>query len=98
MTLNFFRKLSWAEGISFLTLLFIAMPLKYLANIPEAVAIVGMAHGILFVAYIGFTLYFKAEKQWETMFFIKVGLLAFVPFGMLLLDKWLADREKQSND
>lgn len=41
------------EGISFLLLLGIAMPLKYFAGIPEAVTIVGWAHGVLFVWYIG---------------------------------------------
>lgn len=49
------------EGISFLLLLFIAMPLKYWAGIPEPVSVVGMAHGILFVWYVGAVLAAKAE-------------------------------------
>lgn len=40
------------EGLSFLILLLIAMPLKYVWDLPAAVRIVGMAHGVLFVAYI----------------------------------------------
>ena len=41
-----------AEGVSFLVLLLVAMPLKYLANMPMAVTIVGGLHGILFVAFL----------------------------------------------
>ena len=49
---NTFRKTAIAEGISFLVLLFIAMPLKYLAAFPIAVTVAGSIHGILFVAFI----------------------------------------------
>ena len=43
-----------AEGISFLVLLLIAMPLKYFMQMPEAVKFVGWVHGALFVAFIYF--------------------------------------------
>jgi integral membrane protein len=46
-----FRLVATLEGISFLVLLFVAMPLKYFAGMPKAVSVVGMAHGLLFVAY-----------------------------------------------
>lgn len=49
---KFFKWISILEGISFLLLLFIAMPLKYLFEMPEMVKQVGMAHGILFIAYV----------------------------------------------
>jgi integral membrane protein len=48
---DWFRKTAIAEGISFLVLLGIAMPLKYLAHIPVAVTIAGSIHGILFIAF-----------------------------------------------
>lgn len=44
--------MGYLEGTSFLLLLFIAMPLKYMMGIPEAVKYIGMAHGVLFIAYI----------------------------------------------
>ena len=50
-TLTWFRRIAFAEGVSFLVLLGIAMPLKYFANMPKAVSVVGMIHGILFVAF-----------------------------------------------
>lgn len=47
-----FRIISFAEGLSFLLLLGIAMPLKYLADMPMAVKVVGWAHGVLFILYV----------------------------------------------
>ena len=44
--------IGYLEGTSFLLLLFIAMPLKYMLDIPEGVKYIGMAHGILFITYI----------------------------------------------
>lgn len=47
-----FRKIASIEGWSYLLLLFVAMPLKYWAGMPDAVRIVGMVHGWLFVGYV----------------------------------------------
>lgn len=51
-TFSRFRLISFIEGLSYLILIFIAMPLKYLAGYPLAVKIVGMAHGVLFILFI----------------------------------------------
>jgi len=48
-----FRMIALAEGVSFLTLLFIAMPMKYFMGMPEVVRVVGSIHGVLFVLYVG---------------------------------------------
>lgn len=50
-TLGRLRLIGWAEGVSFLLLLGVAMPLKYLAGEPGMVRVVGMAHGVLFLLY-----------------------------------------------
>ena len=52
------------EGISFLVLLGIAMPLKYLAGQPEAVKVVGWAHGALFVLYVGAVMQAALAHGW----------------------------------
>jgi integral membrane protein len=88
-TLTIFLKIGLAEGISFLILLGIAMPLKYIGHMPTPVRIVGMLHGVLFVAYS--LLLFKAtiEYKWG---FKKAGigfLLSFLPFGTFYLDRIL---------
>ncbi|WP_317048755.1 DUF3817 domain-containing protein [Hymenobacter sediminis] len=59
------RVVGFLEGISFLVLLGIAMPLKYLLGQPEAVRIVGMAHGVLFVAYVLLVLQVSLERSWS---------------------------------
>ncbi|MCH5690241.1 DUF3817 domain-containing protein [Niabella sp. W65] len=45
-------KIAFLEGISYLLLLLVAMPLKYLADIPEGVKYIGWAHGVLFVLFV----------------------------------------------
>ncbi len=84
-----FRLVALLEGVSYLVLLFIAMPLKYWANIPEVVKYTGWAHGVLFVLYIVLLLQVWIQYRWS---FIKV-LLAFiaslVPFGTFVLDSKL---------
>lgn len=87
--LNTFLKISWFEGISFLVLLLIAMPMKYIADMPLAVSVVGMLHGVLFVAYCGYALFLKETLKWRPQLFGFVLLMAIVPFGMLLLDRKL---------
>ena len=83
------RIVAFTEGLSFLILLGIAMPLKYIANMPEAVRIVGMAHGVLFVLYVVLLIQVAIERSWS----LKITLLAFVasliPFGTFYADaKW----------
>jgi integral membrane protein len=82
-----FRKTAFIEGVSFLVLLFIAMPLKYVANMPKAVTIVGGLHGVLFVA-LAVTAYLVKDKynksiQWGLMVFIA----SIIPFGTFYMDK-----------
>ncbi|MBR9831602.1 DUF3817 domain-containing protein [Acidiluteibacter ferrifornacis] len=87
--LNRFRKIGIAEGISFLLLLFIAMPLKYMAGIPEMVKYVGWAHGVLFVAYV-FQLAITAYLlKWSIERVILYFTLSLIPFGTFYMEKKL---------
>jgi integral membrane protein len=81
------------EGISYLVLLFIAMPLKYMAGMPEAVRIIGMAHGVLFLAflYMIFRGYDKLNWSFGRMFFAFV--LSLIPFGTFWLHRDMKQRE-----
>lgn len=80
------------EGISFLVLLGIAMPLKYLAGIPEVVRIVGMAHGVLFVLYVVLLIQVTIEKSWSFKKFIFAFIASFIPFGTFYADaKWFRE-------
>lgn len=77
------------EGYSYLVLLFIAMPLKYGMNMPEAVKIAGLIHGVLFVAFMYQILQMLLEKQFKLASAIKAFLLSIVPFGTFFLKKVL---------
>jgi integral membrane protein len=89
ITISIFRFIALAEGISFLFLLFIAMPLKYFANFPQAVKVGGMIHGVLFVAFVilSWEVMNKLEKKYS--WFFSAFLLSIVPFGTFYLDKQL---------
>ena len=52
--INLFRITALLEGVSYILLLFIAVPIKYLFDDPSYVKLLGMPHGILFIAYIFF--------------------------------------------
>lgn len=75
------------EGASFLILLLIAMPLKYMAGIPELVKIVGWAHGVLFVLYLIGVAQAKFILNWSVkqVFFALVASV--VPFGPFIIDR-----------
>lgn len=78
-----FKWISLAEGLSFLLLLGIAMPLKYVFDLPLAVKYVGWAHGILFVVYILAVFPTARSLKWEfgrTFFALFASILPFGPF------------------
>lgn len=78
-----------AEGISFLVLLLIAMPLKYFLNFPEAVKVVGWAHGALFVAFIWFAFEVMGSLKKNFLWLLKAFVAAFVPLGTFIFDRAL---------
>ena len=93
--LSFFRKIAHWEGISLLVLLFIAMPLKYMWEMPEYVRVVGMAHGVLFIAFVVLSIIVTRQHNWNLSKFGFCFVASFVPFGTFYLDaKLLKKYEK----
>lgn len=88
------RIVSWIEGISYLLLLFVAMPLKYMAGQPEMVRSVGMIHGLLFVLFIIVAIQAKVEYGWSGRRLMRVFGTAFIPFGMIWLDRMIEEKEE----
>lgn len=84
-----FRAVAFLEGVSFLVLLGIAMPLKYLAGMPIAVRVVGMTHGVLFVLYVVLTAALVLKGRWSIIRAVEVFAFALVPFGTFVLDRSL---------
>jgi len=87
-----FRLINKIEGISFLILLFIAMPMKYIFDIPMATKIVGMAHGLLVFAFIYQIIEAKKEADFTLKETALYSALSLVPFGSLYTDKLLAKK------
>lgn len=89
-TIGRLRLVGFLEGVSFLLLLGVAMPLKYVAGQPEAVRVVGMAHGILFLLYLWATVLAAFEFKWSWSRSFLVAAASLLPFGPFYADaKWL---------
>lgn len=88
-----FRIIGILEGISYLVLLGIAMPLKYLAGKPEAVKYVGWAHGVLFVLYMLALANVWLAERWSFKKVVIAFIASLVPFGPFILDKQLKKEE-----
>lgn len=82
-----FRLISTLEAISFLVLLGIAMPLKYIWDMPQMVQTVGMAHGILFVLYVAGAVYMYNKLNWTlSQLFIAI-MCSVLPFGPFYVER-----------
>ena len=84
------RRIGYAEGISFLVLLGVAMPLKYLAGVPMAVKVVGWAHGLLFISLLVALAQAKQRARWSVGYSALVVIAALLPFGPFVIDRRLA--------
>jgi integral membrane protein len=86
-TLKRFATIAVIEGWSYIVLLFVAMPLKYWLNLPEAVKIVGSLHGFLFVAFCLLLVQVWQNEQWSFGKVVLAFILSLIPFGTFYLDK-----------
>jgi integral membrane protein len=91
--LHSFRMIAIAEGVSFLILLLIAMPLKYAFHIPEAVKIFGWIHGALFISYLYFAFEVMGSFKKNAGWFGKAFVAAILPCGTFIFDKQLKKEE-----
>jgi len=91
--LHRFRMIAIAEGVSFLILVGIAMPLKYAFHIPEAVKIFGWVHGALFITYLYFAFEVFGSFKKNAGWFAKAFLAAILPCGTFVFDKQLKKEE-----
>lgn len=89
MTLAHLRLFSILDGISYLVLLGIAMPLKYLADMPLAVRLVGSVHGFLFLTLCAFLLAALVKKRLSFGWCVVVFLCSVIPFAPFFLDRKL---------
>lgn len=83
---SLFRKIAFIEGCSYL-LFGLTMPIKYLLKIPQPNYIVGMAHGILFIAYCLLLLQVWIEYNWKFKRAFLAFLVSLLPFGTFWAEK-----------
>ena len=80
------RVISYLEGISYVLLLFIAVPIKYYANDPSLVKLLGMPHGLLFVAFVIVSLMNSKKYDWSFIKTVFVLISSIIPFGTFYVD------------
>lgn len=89
------RQVGKAEGISFLILLFVAMPFKYFLGIPQLVTIVGWAHGALFMAFVAMAVAAVKILRWSWIDLLLALGASVVPFGTFVLDRSWREQEQR---
>jgi integral membrane protein len=94
----FLRTIALVEGVSFLVLLGIAMPLKYFAGLPLAVKLVGWIHGVLFVVFCAALLQTMLMVKWPLLRGAVVFVAALLPFGPFLLDRRMRTYEAEARE
>jgi integral membrane protein len=86
LAINHLRRIGMVEGVSFLILLGIAMPLKYFAGMPMAVKVVGWAHGLLFLVFCSALWRARQSARWPLSSVLVVFIAALLPFGPFVID------------
>ena len=84
--LKLLRITGFLEGISYLLLLGVAMPLKYALAIPGPTFAIGMAHGVLFVGYVILVLIVGVKLKWKLMTICWALLASLLPFATFIAD------------
>ncbi|MGN8055629.1 DUF3817 domain-containing protein [Pedobacter sp. 22163] len=95
-SLSIFRKVAVAEGISYLLLLFVAMPLRHFLHLDLAVKYAGWAHGVLFIAYAALLVMTWQEQKWKFGKAVLIFLASLLPFMPFVVDRKLKDERALS--
>lgn len=86
-SISIFKIVSFLEGTSYLLLLFVAVPIKYLADNATFVKALGMPHGVLFLAYILLALWIRSRMNWDLKTTAIVLIASLIPFGTFYVNK-----------
>lgn len=92
------RLIGFIEGVSFLVLLLVAMPLKYYFGFPLAVKITGWIHGVLFILYIAAVFMAIKAMKWNWFSVLLALAASLIPVGTFVLDTSLKKRELELNE
>lgn len=89
MKLLTFIRIGKLEAISYLLLLFVAMPMKYFLAMPLFVKYMGWVHGLLFMAYLSVLLYLTIDRSWPIGKSFLLFIASLLPFGPFIAEPWL---------
>ncbi|SEU01843.1 DUF3817 domain-containing protein [Stigmatella erecta] len=92
------RLIGLLEGLSFLALLFVAMPLKYFLTLPVAVRVAGSVHGLLFLAFASALFRVATERRWPLRRSLAAFGASLIPFGNFVLDRALAREQAAARE
>jgi integral membrane protein len=87
MNIKTLRFVGTLEGISFLLLLGVAMPIKYIWDNPVFVKYIGMGHGVLFLLFLAVLLVVCHRMKWSLSIFNMGLIAAILPFGPFIFDR-----------
>ncbi len=90
-----YRAAAWVTGIGLLVLVFIAMPLKYVFGDERLVALVGMLHGFLYMAYIVCTLILAERCRWRPLDAVVILLAGTVPIASFVAERQVTRRVRE---
>jgi len=91
-----FRMIAFIEGLSFLVLLFISMPMKYYFGFKTFSYYVGLSHGYLFVLYLVFALEILIRRRITVLQFFIAFVASIIPFGTFINDKYLKRQQQKA--
>ena len=84
---SIFRITAFLEGLSYILLLFVAVPIKYQMGDASYVQMLGMPHGLLFMIYVFLAVYLKPQYNWNNKIFMLVLAASIIPFGTFYVDR-----------
>jgi len=85
--LKLLRVIALLEGLSYILLLFIAVPVKYVLEDPQFVKFLGKPHGLLFIAYVIIAIMISSDLKWSKNVLFVVLIASIIPFGAFYIDK-----------
>jgi len=90
-----FRLVGIAEGFSYLLLLFIGMPAKYLLNTPSILKVMGWIHGVLFILYVAALVNVALANKWSILKTLLAFVVSLIPIATFVFDIKLREEEKK---
>jgi len=82
-----FRVIAFLEGVSYILLMTVGLYCKYQLDDPSYVKLLGMPHGLLFMAYLVLAYLLKDDQKWEGKSFLIILVASVIPFGTFYVDR-----------